>query len=289
MRGKVSALVVLAAGAIVLSQVASASSHPPLTERQILSIALRAAVHNGDPRPTLIQHSEGTRCEANRIASGGCDGGSNQSYLIAERGTFIGYGASVPSGASIPRGSVITLVVNASTGDVTDGGISYRYPPLAQLGPVTTDWRTYPACPVSDRQPLVSTTRGSAAELVPAGALQVLLCRYSGVNPIPSAADRLVAHRLVGSRLGSQRLAAEFDALKPVQPGSYSCPVDFGVEIIAIFRYASRSDDPVALDPNGCTSVTNGHVDRTAGFAPGPHLISQLEALTAGRSPSPTS
>jgi hypothetical protein len=35
--------------------------------------------------------------------------------------------------------SVITLVLDARTGHVTDFGISDRYPPLAQLGPVTTD------------------------------------------------------------------------------------------------------------------------------------------------------
>jgi hypothetical protein len=36
---------------------------------------------------------------------------------------------------------VITLVVDAATGQVTDSGVSNRYPPLARLGKVTTDLR----------------------------------------------------------------------------------------------------------------------------------------------------
>lgn len=275
----------IAAGALALSSNAATSSHHQLTEQQILRIALRAAARQGDPRPTLIQHSEGTRCAANRIMSGACFGGSAWSYLIAERGHFIGYGATVPAGASLPRGTVITLIVNATTGQGTDGGISYRYPPLAQLGPVTTDFRSYLSCPVRDRQQLVSTTTGAGKELVPPGARQVLVCRYGGLNA-GAAALRLVNLRLVVGRNTVTRFASEFDALKPFQGGVYSCPADFDAKIIAIFRYlpTPQSDDPVTVDTSGCTPVTNGHLIRTAAFAPGPALVQQLEALTSKRS-----
>jgi hypothetical protein len=269
------------AGVVALSQAAAATSPTTLTEGQILRIALRAAAGNGDPRPTLIQHSEGTRAEANHLASGGYFGGSARSILIAERGRFIAYGASIPAGAALPRGTVITIIVNASTGRVTDGGISYRYPELAQLGRVTTDFRSYASCPANGRRQLTSITAGAGGQLVPGDPGRVLLCRYRGLNPTPSAVGQLLAQRLVTESRTVARLTHEFDSLKPFQPGSYACPADFGVKIVAIFRYSGgRSDDPVTLDPNGCNAVMNGPVIRTALLPPGPELIGQLEQLT---------
>jgi hypothetical protein len=60
-------------------------------------------------------------------------------YLIAEQGNFILKTAPILAGARAPRGSVLTLVVDASAGHITDVGASNRYPRLAALGPVTTD------------------------------------------------------------------------------------------------------------------------------------------------------
>ncbi len=47
-------------------------------------------------------------------------------------------GSPVPCSSTI-HGTVIRLVVDARTGQITDSGLSDRYPPLAQLGRVTTD------------------------------------------------------------------------------------------------------------------------------------------------------
>lgn len=272
---------VLVAGVVALSQAAAATQPRSLTEAQILRIALRTAAGNGDPRPTLIQHSDGTRANANRLTAGAPSGGDARSILIAERGRFVGYGAIIPPGAALPRGTVITIIVNASTGRVTDGGISYRYPPLAQLGPVTTDFRSYASCPASGRRQLTSTTAGAGGRLVPGDPSGVLLCRYRGLNPTPSAVGQLLVQRMVTGSRTVERLTHEFDSLRPFQPGSYSCPADFGVKIVAIFRYSgSRSDEPATTDPSGCTPVTNGPVTRTAMLPPGPKLIAQLETLT---------
>jgi hypothetical protein len=145
----------------------------------------------------------------------------------------------------------------------------------------TTDFRTYSSCPANDRQELTNIAAGASSQLVPGAPTQVLLCRYSGLNPTPSAVGHLLVHRLVTRARTVGRLSHEFDSLKPFQPGSYSCPADFGVKIVAIFRYSGgRSDDPVTLDPDGCASVTNGHLTRTAAFPPGPTLIGQLAGLT---------
>lgn len=118
---------------------------PHLSARRILRIAERAASAAGDPRPSLIQHSEGTRRAANRVDSGEIVPGRQWSYLIAMRGHFVFRDASPPSGARMPTGSVLTLVVDASTGSVTDLGLSNRYPDLARLGPVHTDLRRQPS------------------------------------------------------------------------------------------------------------------------------------------------
>lgn len=136
----------LAAGGVVISASAGASpsvsrSRPYLTERHILRIALAAAAGAGDSTPRLIQHSAGTRYQANLIDSGDLVPGRRWSYLIAERGHFVFENASRPQGAPAPRGTVITLMVDAATGETTDTGISNRYPHLRSLGPVRTDLR----------------------------------------------------------------------------------------------------------------------------------------------------
>jgi hypothetical protein len=87
----------------------------------------------------LIQHSAGTRAEANLVASGDLVPGTQTSYLIAERGHFVLNDAPIPPGAHAPSGSVLTLIVNAATGQITDLGVSNTCPDLAKLGPVTTD------------------------------------------------------------------------------------------------------------------------------------------------------
>lgn len=114
---------------------------PQLPEKQLLRIAEDAAARAGDPHPRLIQHAAGTRYQAVRISSGDLVFEWNWSYLIAERGHFICQACSVPPGAEPPTGSVLTLVVDAANGQVTDSGLSNRYPPLQRLGHVTTDLR----------------------------------------------------------------------------------------------------------------------------------------------------
>lgn len=131
------------AGGVALASAPSGSSahhRPHLSEHRILRIAKQAAASSGDRRPTLIQHAEGTRHHANLVDSGDGVPGRQWCYLIAERGHFV-VNAPGPPGAPSPRGSVLTLIVNASTGRVTDFGVSNRYPNLAKLGPVHTDLR----------------------------------------------------------------------------------------------------------------------------------------------------
>ena len=128
---------------------------PRLSESKILALATQAAAGAGDRSPLLIQHAEGTHFDAVLISSRNFVFEWNWSVLIAVRGHFTANGAPIPAGAKPPSGTVLTLVVNAASGQVTDFGIGDRYPPLAQLGPVTTDFgprrRSAPPRP-DDRQ-----------------------------------------------------------------------------------------------------------------------------------------
>ena len=171
------------------------------------------------------------------------------------------------------------IAAAAALGLVAAGVVALS--PLA--GASSTGLRTHAACPNSDRRQLTSGRAGSRSRLVPPGPREVLLCRYSGLDPSPRSAGRLVAQRLIGDRQTVARLTRELGALKSFPSGVFACPADFGVKIIAIFRYlpTPRSDDPVTLDPSGCAGVTNGRLTRTAMFAPGRALIGALEALTA--------
>jgi hypothetical protein len=130
-------------GAIAVSAAATRAPRrkPHLSEHRIVQLAERAAARAGDPSPTLIQRSEGTRHDANLVDSGDIVPGRRWSYLIAEPGHFVFKDAPTPPGAPAPTGTGLTLIVNASTGEITDTRVSDRYPHLARLGPVHTDLR----------------------------------------------------------------------------------------------------------------------------------------------------
>jgi hypothetical protein len=146
----VGAVGLLAAGGIALASVHSNAprgrgQEPRLSERRLLRIATSAAARAGDSHPAMIQHSEGTRHDANLVDSGEGVPGREWSYLIAARGHFVARNFEGVPGSAVPRGSVLTLVVSASSGEVTDDGLSDRYPDLARLGPVHTDLRRAPS------------------------------------------------------------------------------------------------------------------------------------------------
>lgn len=109
---------------------------------RILAIALGAAKDEGDPRPTLIQHVLSTHKRAVRVTSGGdLVQGEEPVYAIEVRGRFVAANASRPLGARAPRGSVLTLVIDASTGKPLDWGLSDKSAHLERLGRVVVDLR----------------------------------------------------------------------------------------------------------------------------------------------------
>lgn len=140
------------------------------------------------------------------------------------------------------------------------------------------------ACPARDRTVPVRWRQGATSSLIPEGAREVLLCRYSGIGPHPAPADeafRLLDDLLVTERSTVGSLASRFNAL-PAALGTVACPADFGTAIIAVFHYRFGPEDSVKAGLSGCTLVTNGHLTLTAAFAAGSRLLTQLKAMTSG-------
>jgi hypothetical protein len=112
-----------------------------LPERRIRRIALRWAVHSGDGHPTLIQHAEGTRFEAELIAAEDLSFKWSWSYLVGVRGHFTQHLSGPHGGSFSIHGSVMTIVVSAKTGRLEALWVSDHYPHLGKLGSVSTDYR----------------------------------------------------------------------------------------------------------------------------------------------------
>lgn len=286
----------MVAGVVAVSSLAAARSRPgrpQLTERRIVQIAEHAAAAAGDGRPTLIQHSAGTRERANEIASGDRVPGKRWSYLIAERGSFVLKNVSVPPGGRAPRGSVLTLVVDAATGTVSDLGVSNQYPNLAALGVVTTDLRQLPPGCLQTAPTRLPTELWPPARtsLAPRGATSIQLCRYSGLNARPPLTlDRM---RLLRASDLNATLIGQFDRLPAPPRGATACPADDLSQVVALLAYPHGRTVPVSVGLTGCRSVTNGTVQRTAsGFGTpptfGPELVHHLQHLlnNGGSTPS---
>jgi hypothetical protein len=129
------------------------------------------------------------------------------------------------------------------------------------------------SCPARDDgvaagHPPVSSRPGARTKLVPAGAVSVLLCRYSGLTEpaplsIPAPQFTLWAQRLIATPTTAAALASALNSIPPTKPGvAYSCPAGFDQYVVAYFGYGSGPPNPVTLDVNECNTVTNGLVHR---------------------------
>jgi hypothetical protein len=136
------------------------------------------------------------------------------------------------------------------------------------------------SCPGSDRTVPRTTVAGATRELVPAGATSLLLCRYRGLNPYRKR-FRLLGSGTVRAASKVAHLGAQLNALKVGGSGPIACPADDGSLIVAYFRYRDGSRDVVRIGTTGCEVVSNGPVNRWAAVAPGPQLLTELDALTS--------
>jgi hypothetical protein len=111
---------------------------PHLSRTRLLAIALAAARADGDAHPRLVQCAENIESRDALVDSGDLVNEWSWAYAIAMRGRFVAAGASRPPGAAAPQGTVITLEIDARTGQSLGFGIGSHYPRLARLGAVDT-------------------------------------------------------------------------------------------------------------------------------------------------------
>lgn len=115
-----------------------------ITEAEIVEIALTMAAQTGEPNPTRIQFAQGTRDRINDVASRGRDqhdrlDGERRCYLVVIEGRFIGHNLSRPAGAAVQTGTVMTILLDAETGQCRGLGLGDHHPSLEELGtPVIT-------------------------------------------------------------------------------------------------------------------------------------------------------
>jgi hypothetical protein len=99
----------------------------------------------GDSTPTDISYSALTTRNTALAAIdgggqiGGADGRASGYYLMVAHGNFTATDAEVPNGVAYPTGTVLVLVVDSVTGDVTDTGLLHDASALhtSSLGTMT--------------------------------------------------------------------------------------------------------------------------------------------------------
>jgi hypothetical protein len=118
----------------------SADVGSPLTEPEIGQVARQAAAQlGGDGFPSSIEHVAGLHAQTVFALTRDTVSGSNNVDAIVMHGQFALNGWPVPSDAPVPKGSTLTVIVDANTGGLMDFMLGDQSPNLAALGPVTTD------------------------------------------------------------------------------------------------------------------------------------------------------
>jgi ABC-type glycerol-3-phosphate transport system substrate-binding protein len=115
---------------------AQTTTGAPLGAAKIKQIALEFAASMGDPNPTAIEYVQGSRQQVVFAFSKDEVLDNTEVDAIVMHGRFMSKNAPVPAEGSPPSGSVLIMVVNATTGELTDIGIQQQSPNLNAFGPV---------------------------------------------------------------------------------------------------------------------------------------------------------
>jgi hypothetical protein len=152
------AAVTTAAGCAGPARAAGSPVPAPAVPR-LAAIASGVAKADGDPAPSQVTAVLTTRAKALTSATPGDlvpGSGGLRVFLVTMQGHFVAGDVSVPPGAAAPAGRYLALVVDASTFQVLDFGLSPNPPAISpgSLGPVT--YLTGPP-PVTSRTPLLAS------------------------------------------------------------------------------------------------------------------------------------
>ena len=114
-----------------------ATGQSVLSETQIEQLAVAFATANGDPDPTSMEYVEGSRQQLVLALSRGTVSVpyTEDVFAVVMQGNFV---ANVSGPGAPPSGSALTMVIDATTGQLVNFGIQKSVPALTGLGTVTT-------------------------------------------------------------------------------------------------------------------------------------------------------
>lgn len=134
------ACVAATVGSVVLIAVSGghASAQDTYTDAHAQAALVKAAVASGDSSVTHGQWVRVTRGVANALTSGGSVGveDSENVVLVEALGNFTATYAHPVYGAPLPTGTVITLILEPTSGKVLDYGLSHSAVDLSSVGAV---------------------------------------------------------------------------------------------------------------------------------------------------------
>ncbi len=116
------------------------SSIPSTTRSALVGLVRSLAAANGESMPDNIVAVPTMRSTANDLAFGDSITGDTGVYLVQATGRFTARAARIPSDATVPTGSALTLVVNAADLRIMDWGVQPSVldgPALSAAGPVS--------------------------------------------------------------------------------------------------------------------------------------------------------
>lgn len=99
-------------------------------------LAHQMAAGADDSKVTVGDAVLTTQQAASTATSGSLVNANQPAYLVQLQGHFTALDASVPSGAKLPTGTYLIFVVDASSGSMTEWGVSNRKADLFALGSV---------------------------------------------------------------------------------------------------------------------------------------------------------
>ncbi|MEA2421812.1 MAG: hypothetical protein QOF55_911 [Thermoleophilaceae bacterium] len=117
----------------------SAAASAKLNPQQLRGILTAWAHSNGEASPRNMRAIETDRVSALRVTAPGdnVQGDAQDVYAMVATGKFTGYKAHIPRGEAAPTGDYLSLVVDSTTGEILDWGLTPDPPDLSSLGATT--------------------------------------------------------------------------------------------------------------------------------------------------------
>ncbi|MFI9456939.1 hypothetical protein [Amycolatopsis sp. NPDC052450] len=120
-----------------VSTMTGSNEATPPTPAGLLAAARKLASQNGEPNPGNIEYVATGR-QALSTLDGSRTTSDDPAYFVQMTGDFVGHAAKVPRGSKAPRGNVLTLTIDATTGRTLGWSIALAPHDLSRFGTVST-------------------------------------------------------------------------------------------------------------------------------------------------------